>query len=119
MNITIAGYDIVALAACDHGHVLTLNNNSDHYIVVEVETAGSDFAGGSFVAHVGESARLVGTFTYDVDANAAYRLALQKMADVALSHCTDMSSEEACPTCGNKPGDGVGCNDPEGCGFGR
>lgn len=24
----------------------------------------------------------------------------------------------ACPTCGNLPGDGVGCNDPNGCGYG-
>lgn len=24
-----------------------------------------------------------------------------------------------CPTCGNRPGDGPGCNDPDGCGFGR
>lgn len=22
------------------------------------------------------------------------------------------------PTCGNRPGDGRGCNDPDGCGFG-
>lgn len=27
--------------------------------------------------------------------------------------------DDACPTCGNHPGDGAGCSDPTGCGFGR
>jgi hypothetical protein len=25
--------------------------------------------------------------------------------------------DDSCPTCGNRPGDGRGCDDPNGCGF--
>jgi hypothetical protein len=49
----------------------------------------------------------------------------------ALRHAASLSShlvqipdeaggnDDACPTCGNRPGDGVGCDDPNGCGYGR
>jgi len=46
MNIgdlfNITGYDIVASLQCDHGSVLVLNNNADHYLVAETETGGDD-----------------------------------------------------------------------------
>lgn len=40
-----------------------------------------------------------------------------EIEDVAASIAADV--DDACPTCGNHPGDGVGCDDPDGCGFGR
>jgi hypothetical protein len=42
------------------------------------------------------------------------------ISDKFLAFCNreDIDAKDACPTCGNRPGDGRGCNDPEGCGFG-
>lgn len=44
-----------------------------------------------------------------------YSSDIDEALDAALEEFN--REDEACPTCGNLPGDGAGCNDPDGCGF--
>jgi hypothetical protein len=91
MNIDIRGYDIVATAQCDHGHVLVLNNHSTHYLVVESETGGEDLdSDGHHVVFRNVNATQVASFDYiGRPALAAYREALTEMNAVALRNCAD------------------------------
>jgi hypothetical protein len=114
-TFTVTGYDLVAKAACDHGWVLVLSNNSSHLLVAEqglpddgqlvdtaVLTASYGYAG-------------PGAMLY----TAALKLALARMSDTVLQHTADCDTTECCPSCGSKPGDGRtdGCFDPDGCGY--
>jgi hypothetical protein len=98
MNIgdlfNITGYDIVATAACDHGQVLVLNNNSSHYLVAESDCAGEDLAAdGMHTVQRHPQARLVGSWQYGGpgadDAQWCYRRALQQMTEAALANISD------------------------------
>jgi hypothetical protein len=42
----------------------------------------------------------------------------QDIAERDEADAVDALADDACPTCGNRPGDGVGCDDPDGCGVG-
>jgi hypothetical protein len=95
----IKGYDVLAMAACDYGHVMVLNNNSTHYLVVEATTeGGADIDNNKIQIHVDTDARLVESFCYDTvaddrarysSAREAYRAALQLMGNHVIVHTAD------------------------------
>lgn len=88
-RFNMIGYDIVAMAACDHGHVMVLNNNSTHYIVAETQTEGSlTMTGGETLEpmHVDPNAWAVALFSYG-DSRFEYRYASQAL-EAALATMT-------------------------------
>ena len=93
-TINLNGYDIVAMAACDYGHVLVLNNNDNCFIVVESTTEGSVFGGETFKMHVHPDATVRHAYFYGVGrefeyANDAYLAALAAMSRITLENCSD------------------------------
>lgn len=109
------GYDMVAQvqhASDDYVRYFILTNNSDHLLIAEAHAASEPSA------EMQEPAKLVASYAYGENWQAAYRLALAET--VRLSGLETLTADpEACPGCGCKPGDGItaACNHPEGCGY--
>lgn len=83
--INPAGYDRVAKAGYDHGDIVVLTNNSDHFIVVEAESEHYGLDG---------EVKVRGIVSYD-DADgrptiAAYRMALKTMVEIAIAESSSL-----------------------------
>jgi hypothetical protein len=142
--VALAGYDVLAMAQCDHGSVVVINNNSSHFIVVACDEAAE-----SIVARQERIEGVVAAmYTYALGSDSsreAYRLALAKMAAVAIQNVEDDDRSDddgsedlsedypgqritgpdssyddcPCPGCGCVAGEGrtPGCTHEDGCGY--
>jgi hypothetical protein len=95
----IVGYDILATAQCDFGHLLVLSNNSSHFLVAKTETVnGSELdAQGHYRAVLGPSARLVAAFPYGArggEAASAYAGALSEMVLMATESSPSLEEDD-------------------------
>jgi len=106
------GYDLLAQVqhvTDDCVRLFVLHNASTHVLVAEAHAMSEPSA------TVQEPAKLVAAYPYigEHDWRVAYKLALAEA--VRQAH----KSDDSCPGCGCRPGDGVtkGCTAPTGCGY--
>jgi len=86
----IAGYDVIALAGSDHGHVIVLSNNSSHYLVAMVGSSGTDLSGqGIYTLQMNPVATLCQSFRYTTGFKEAYKQSLSYMRDLVLQDTED------------------------------
>ena len=103
------GWDIVCRVATCHGWAMVLNNNSDTYEI------GTLFFG----LDTWRTAKTVPYGLNPGDDRKAFQTAMQELCRIADKDNDWQESDEACPGCRRRPGDGVNekCNHPEGCGY--
>jgi len=92
-DIILQGYDVVASALCDHGHVVVLNNNSSHFLVVQTDAAVATVDQGKATLCL-TTGRLIASFNYDTNWLPAFKSALDAMVENAMTHTSDGNEYE-------------------------
>lgn len=90
---TETGMEILTMVGCDHGHVAVVDNMVDAYLVVELQTEGTELTDECLRMHVNANGRFVDSFPYTqhrfsryANSIEAYRAACQRAMNVALEH---------------------------------